>query len=195
MTELVAAKKLAESIIRFCQASLRMFCDYITSPYCQWVEECERRCGTHPTQVCHEWNTAAHLVDYEGRPVWRPMIREEVQQFFDFAEHRVELAMRRGRKGALAAYRNATVFKVIYAWGLRCGEASKIDFYRNAKAPERGRFGMSHVRYGKRSKGLPPKRRSVSTVMPWAFSATRDRGQIRRIPRRPCRRLLVALTQ
>ena len=31
---------------------------------------------------------------------------------------RVDAAVRSGRKGALSAYRDATVFKVMYAWGL-----------------------------------------------------------------------------
>jgi hypothetical protein len=45
MTELAAAKDRAETTIRFYRASMRMFCDYIASPYCQWVEECEEPFG------------------------------------------------------------------------------------------------------------------------------------------------------
>ncbi|CAM5463829.1 Tyr recombinase domain-containing protein OS=Streptomyces microflavus OX=1919 GN=Smic_07480 PE=4 SV=1 [Streptomyces microflavus] len=84
--------------------------------------------------------------------------------------------MARG-KVALAAYRDATVFKAIYGWGLRCTETSKLDitdFYRSPKAPELGRYGSLHVRYGKRSKGTPPKRRMVLSVMPWAVDAVED---------------------
>jgi len=60
------------------------------------------------------------------------------------------------RKGALAAYRDATLFKVIYGWGLRRTETSKldvVDFGRNPAAPEFGRYGMLNVRYGKAKKG------------------------------------------
>lgn len=105
------------------------------------------------------------------------MTREEIQTFLDFADERVERAVRLGRKGALTAYRDATVFKVIYGWGLRCNETSKldiIDFYRNPKAPELGRFGMLHVRYGKRTKGSAPRRRTVASLMPWAVEALED---------------------
>jgi hypothetical protein len=69
----------------------------------------------------HEWNTIAHLNNYEGRPEARPFTREELQQFFDYADDQVERAVRAKPKGALAAYRDATIFKVIYGWGLFSG--------------------------------------------------------------------------
>jgi site-specific recombinase XerD len=177
MTELIATRARAESTIRGYQGAIRQFCDYITSPYYEWPSVCESRFGTHPVQICHEWNTVAHLVDYEGTAERRPMTRGECQALFDYADDRVEHALRRKRKGALAAYRDATVFKVIYGWGLRCGETSKLDvtdFYKNPKAPELGRFGSLHVRYGKRSRGSPPRRRMVLSVMSWAAEAVED---------------------
>ncbi|WP_203841824.1 tyrosine-type recombinase/integrase [Winogradskya humida] len=175
--QLVMEQKLAESTMRNYQGAIRMFSDFITSPYYQWPEECEARFGTHPVQICHEWNTVAHLVDYEGGPGRRPMTREECQALFDYADEQVDRAVRLKRKGALTAYRDATVLKVIYAWGLRCNEASKLDrtdWYRNPKAPELGKYGQLNVRWGKRSKGSPPKRRMVATVMPWAVEAVED---------------------
>ncbi|MDI3408938.1 tyrosine-type recombinase/integrase [Streptomyces sp. B-S-A6] len=176
-TYLIAELHRAESTIRAYQTAIRLFCDYITSPYYQWPQECELRFGTHPVQICHEWNTAAHLVDYEGEAARRPMTREEIQYFLDYADAQVERAIRLGRKGALAAYRDATVFKVIYGWGLRCSECARLDladWYRNAKAPELGRFGSLHVRWGKRTRGSPPKRRTVLSVMPWAVESVDD---------------------
>jgi integrase/recombinase XerC len=176
-THLVSERHLARSTIRAYQGAVRLFCDYITSPYYRWAQECQDRFATHPVQVCHEWNTAAHLVDYEGRPERRSMTRAEIQLLFNYADERVELAASSGRKGALAAYRDATVFKVIYGWGLRCREVSKLDladFYRNPKAPELGRFGMLHVRYGKGANGSGPRRRTVASVMPWAVAALED---------------------
>ncbi|MFD5922277.1 tyrosine-type recombinase/integrase [Kitasatospora sp. NPDC058201] len=176
-TDLIATWHRAESTIRDYQGTVRMFCDYITSPHYQWPEECEERFGTHPVQIAHEWNTTAHLVDYEGGPERRPMTREEIQAFLDHADAQVARASRLGRKGALAAYRDATVFKVLYGWGTRCTETSRldvVDFHRNPKAPELGRFGALHVRYGKRSKGSPPRRRMTLSVMPWAVEAVAD---------------------
>jgi integrase/recombinase XerC len=177
MTDLIAQRGRAKSTIRLYQSALRVFCDYITSPHYGWIAECENRFGTHPVQVCHEWNTAAHLTDYEGRADRRPMTRDEIQRMLDYADDRVEQATRRGRKGALTAYRDATLLKVLYAWGLRCNEACQLDvtdFYQSAKAPELGRYALIHVRYGKRSRGSAPKRRTVHTVMPWAAEALAD---------------------
>ena len=81
------------------------------------------------------------------------------------------------RKGALAAYRDATLFKVMYGWGLRRTETSKLDLAdwgRNPAAPEFGRYGMLNVRYGKAKKGQPPRRRNVASVMGWAVEAVAD---------------------
>jgi hypothetical protein len=64
-------------------------------------------------QVCHEWNTAVHVADYQGRPGRRPFTRTELQAFFGFADAQVAA----GRKGWMAAFRDATLFKVTYAWG------------------------------------------------------------------------------
>jgi len=61
--------------------------------------------------------------------------------------------------------------------GLRRTEASKLDLAdwgRNPAAPELGRFGMLHVRYGKAVRGQPPRRRNVPSVMAWAVEAVAD---------------------
>ena len=66
---------------------------------------------------------------------------------------------------------------MIYGWGLRRTEASKLDLAdwgRNPAAPEFGRFGMLHVRYGKAVRGQPPRRRNVPSVMAWAVEAVAD---------------------
>lgn len=177
MAQLVIEAQLAPSTIRTYQGAIRMFCDYITSPHYRWPGECEERFGTHPVQICHEWNTVTHLLDYEGGPGRRSLTREECQALFDYADAQVERASRLKRKGALTAYRDATVLKVIYAWGLRCTESSKLDrkdWYRNPKAPELGKYGMLSVRWGKATRGSGPKRRTVASVMPWAVEAVED---------------------
>ena len=61
--------------------------------------------------------------------------------------------------------------------GLRRTETSKldvVDWGRNPAAPEFGRFGMLHVRYGKAVRGQPPRRRNVPSVMGWAVEAVAD---------------------
>ncbi len=61
--------------------------------------------------------------------------------------------------------------------GLRRTETSRLDIAdwgRNPAAPEFGRHGMLHVRYGKAKRGQPPRRRNVASVMGWAVEAVAD---------------------
>lgn len=161
----------AHSTVRSYQGALAMFLGYVCDPRYGWVAECEQRVGARPVQVCHEDNLAVHVADYEGRPERRPLTRVELQAFFDAADDWVERAAVSRRKGWLATFRDASLFKVIYGWGLRRREAAMLDvadFAVNPAAPELGRFGVLHVRYGKAMRGSPPRRRAVATVMPWA---------------------------
>lgn len=163
----------AHSTVRSYQGALAMFLAYVCDPRYRWVAECEARVGARPVQVCHEDNTASHVAD-EGRPERRPLTRAELQAFFDAADDRVAQAATLRRKGWLAIFRDATLFKVVYGWGLRRREAAMLDvadFTVNPAARELGRFGVCHVRYGKAMKGSPPRRRAVATVMPWAAEA------------------------
>jgi integrase/recombinase XerC len=176
---LMAESHLAPSTIRGYQTDLRLFSQYLCDARYGWVGLCEREFGSgvHPVPICHEWNTIAHLNDYEGNPEARPFTRTELQRFFDYADDQVERAVRAKRKGVLAAYRDATLLKVAYGWGLRRTETSKldvVDWGRNPAAPEFGRFGMLHVRYGKAVRGQPPRRRNVPSVMGWAVEAVAD---------------------
>jgi site-specific recombinase XerD len=176
---LTGEQHLAPSTIRGYQTGLRLFSDYLTDPRYGWGATCEEAFGpgVHPVPICHEWNTIAHLNEYEGDPEARPFARDELQAFLDYADDQVERAVTARRKGALAAYRDATLFKVIYGWGLRRTVTAKLDLSdwgRNPAAPEFGRFGMLHVRYGKATRGSPPRRRNVLSLMGWAVEAVAD---------------------
>jgi site-specific recombinase XerD len=174
---LVAERQLAPSTVRAYQGILRLFTEFLIDGRYGWAPACERAFGTFPVAICHEWNTIAHLSQYEGRPEARPFTRTELQQFLDYADEQVDRAVKAGRKGALAAYRDATVFKVIYGWGLRRTETAKLDLVdwgRNPHAPQFGRFGSLSVRYGKAKRGQPPRRRTVLSVMGWAVEALAD---------------------
>jgi site-specific recombinase XerD len=174
---LTSESHLAPSTIRCYQTDLRLFSEYLTDGRYGWAVECEKAFSSFPVPICHEWNTIAHLNDYEGSPEARPFTREELQRFLDYADDQVDRAVAARRKGVLAAYRDATLFKVVYAWGLRRTETSKLDvadWGRNPAAPEFGRYGMLHVRYGKAVRGQPPRRRNVPSVMGWAVEAVAD---------------------
>lgn len=167
----IASGGWAHSTIRSYQGAVAVFLEYVCDNRYGWIAECEQRVGARPVQVCHEWNTARHVSEYEGRPARRPLTRAELQAFFDAADDRVERVIESGRKGWLAAFRDAALFKVCYAFGLRRREVAMLDvtdFSSNPAAPELGGLGVCQVRFGKAMRGSPPRRRSVAAVMPWA---------------------------
>ena len=67
---LMAESHLAPSTIRGYQTDLRLFSEYLCDARYGWVAMCEKQFGpgVHPVPICHEWNTIAHLNDYEGDP-------------------------------------------------------------------------------------------------------------------------------
>ncbi|WP_146103571.1 hypothetical protein [Nonomuraea solani] len=124
--------------------------------------------------IRHEWHVTIGLgslvkaldwpmylkPDQQGRamtgtwtPVWSATTatREEIQGLLDHADAQVDVALRRGNKGALVRCRGATVFKVLYA-----SEVSALDvtdFRPHEAAPERrGRLGTK----GDRGAGSGP---------------------------------------
>jgi integrase/recombinase XerC len=175
--DLRAVRGLRRATLRNYQTAVRLFCEYLTDPAYNWATECEQRFGTHPVQIVHDWNTATHVQDAEGDPRKRALTVEELQAFFDAADDRVVRIRARGRKGWLRAFRDATLFKVAYAYGLRRNEVRMLDladFGRNPHAEEFGGRGVCYVRHGKAMKGSPPKRRSVLTVWAWTVDVLEE---------------------
>jgi len=118
---MTSESRLAHSTIRGYQVDLRLFTEFLVdNARYGWVSACETEFGSgvHPVPIVHEWNSIAHLQGYEGNPEARPFTREELQRFIDYADDQVDRAVRAKRKGVLAAYRDATLFKVMYGWGL-----------------------------------------------------------------------------
>ena len=173
IVEMRSAKcPIAPSTARGYQNALRLFVEYVTDARYGWPKHCVEQFGATPTMIVHEWNSVAHVTEYEGDPRRRPLTYDEVQALFDAAESLVEDIRARGRKGALAAQRDAVLLKTIYAFGLRRREAWGLDLAdlrHNPQAPAFGRIGGIFVRWGKSSKGSQPKRRTVYLVpeMDW----------------------------
>ena len=169
--DLCSVRRLAHSTVRTYQQAVRSFLAYACDPVYGWAGECESRFGSYPVQICHAWNSAAHRVAFEARPQRRALTRLELQTLFDAADEQVDDIRRRGRKGWVAAFRDAVMIKTAYAFGLRRRELIGLDvhdFGRNPRAVEFGEFGVCYVRFGKAQAGSAPKRRSVLTVMPWS---------------------------
>lgn len=169
--DLRAVHHCTRSTVRGYQVAVRGFCSFALDPAYGWAEECMRRFGTHPVQIITDVNSAQHVAEVEAEPAKRPFTRRELQDLFDYADEQVELKRSQGKKGWMAAFRDATIFKTAYAYGTRRTETQMLqvsDFGRNPEAPEFGRFGSVHVRHGKAKRASPPKRRTVLTVWPWA---------------------------
>lgn len=161
------AAPLTRATLRSYQLTIRLFCDFICDIRYGWPAECANRFGVAPQQICHDWNTIAHLLDFEARPGRRALTTEELQRFFDAADDRVDTIVRARRKGALNALRDSQIFKTIYGFGLRRAEVVGLDIAdlrSNPAAPRFGRFGALYVRHGKATRGTGPKRRTVLTV-------------------------------
>jgi integrase/recombinase XerC len=169
--DLRSLRDLKRSTIRSYSEAVRAFCHFATDPLYGWAETCEERFGTHPVQVVHEWNTAVHVQDNESDARKRAFTKAELHAFFVHCDDEVARARAFGRKGWLPAFRDATLFKTAYAYGLRRNETRMLDaadFGRNPHGAEFGEFGLCRVRFGKAKKGSPPRRRSVLTVFDWA---------------------------
>nr|WP_238428257.1 site-specific integrase [Frankia nepalensis] len=168
--DLRGVRGLSRSTVRNYAGAIGAFCRYLLAPAYGWAARCEQQFGSHPVQVCHEWNTAVHVQDVEAEPVRRAFTVAELQALFDYADDQVAQARAAGRKGWLALFRDATLFKVAYSYGLRRREVAMLDladFGTNPHAGEFGDFGVCRVRFGKAMRGSAPKPRSVLTVWPW----------------------------
>ncbi|WP_018186393.1 tyrosine-type recombinase/integrase [Microbacterium sp. 77mftsu3.1] len=156
--------------VRSYQDALKLFTDYICSPAYAWAERCTDLFGTHPVRVIHQWNMARHIQEAEHGGRRRPFRHAELQLFFDRADDEADIIARRGRKGWAAAFRDSTLFKLAYCFGLRRNEIRHLetfDFSRNPHAPEFGKYGHLNVRFGKAMRGSDYKQRNVLAVFPW----------------------------
>ncbi len=166
------ARPIVVSTARSYEMAIALFVEYVTDRRYGWPAVCEQRFSQVPQRIFHEGNTIAHVADVEGQPGRRPLTYDEVQALFDAADARVGQIRGRGRKGALTALRDAALLKTVYAYGLRRREAYGLDLADRRHSPtaaQYGRYGAWFVRWGKASKGGPPKRRTVLTVpeMDW----------------------------
>ncbi len=170
------------STIRGYEHAIRTFCAYLTDSRYGWVDECERRFGSHPIQICFAWNTASHSSDYEGNPVRRALTKPELQRLFDLADDQVA----RARQAVRAGWRRSATQPCSRSptrGACAAGEVTMLDahdFGPNPKAPEFKHVGVLRVRHGKATRGSPPKRRSVLTVMDWSVEVVEEwLGEVR----------------
>ncbi|GAA4684611.1 tyrosine-type recombinase/integrase [Gordonia humi] len=167
-------RNLSHATIRAYQSDVRLFLEYATNPSYEWNENCGRLFGTVFSQVVTEFNRATHVQTNDTKAKRRPFTLPELQQFFDLADLEPERILHSGRKGALAAWRDAVAYKTLYGWGLRSNEGRRlqlVDFSRNARAPGFNECGLLRVRHGKPMRASPAKQRTVLTVFDWTAEA------------------------
>jgi hypothetical protein len=73
------ARPIVASTARTYLCELRLFLEYVTDSRYGWPAQCVERFGEAPQQVLGEWNTIAHVTEYEGQPGRRPLSYDEVQ--------------------------------------------------------------------------------------------------------------------
>ncbi|QDE34838.1 site-specific integrase [Microbacterium foliorum] len=169
-SHLRGVENLSHNTVRAYQTDVKLFLEFAGSPAYDWNERCGQLFGTVISQVITEYNRSTHS-DETGEATKRPFSTRELQDFFDLADLEPERILNSGRKGALAAWRDAVMFKTIYAWGLRFNEARHLipaDFAHHIRTPAFGEWGLLRVRHGKAKKGSAPKQRTVLTVFDWS---------------------------
>ena len=143
---LTAERHLAPSTIRGYQTDLRLFSEYLCDGRYGWAAACEQEFGpgVHPVPICHEWNTIAHLNEYEGSPEARPFTREELQRFLDYADEQVDRAVRREAEGCAGRLPGRHVVQ----GDLRVGAAAHRDVQAGCGGlgPQPGGAGVRPVR-------------------------------------------------
>jgi hypothetical protein len=121
-TAQLRGERRARSTIRSYHGDLRLFCEYAADPRYEWTVVCERLFGTHPAQICFEWNTAVHAAEYEGQPGRRALAKRELQELFDYADERAGQA-REGLADGAAGCRRAEDRVRVRAAPPRAGDA------------------------------------------------------------------------
>jgi integrase len=133
--------------------------------------------GKRPEQICHEWNTTRHVEEYDSHPDRRALTHDELEALLNAADDHVEDLLARNHRGAVPAWRDATMMKLHYGTGVRPGELVKFqdnDMLRHPEVPQFDRYALFRVRWGKRSKGGSYKSRGVQMVFDWVVEAMRQ---------------------
>jgi integrase/recombinase XerC len=132
--------------------------------------QCQRRFGTHPVQVVHEWNAAVHAQQVEAEPSKRAFTLEELQAFFDHADAQVARIRAAGRKGSPArlpgrgGVQGRRRLRAAPQRGAHAGRGRLRPQPHGRSSPG---YGTCYVRHGKATTGSAPKPRSMLTLWAW----------------------------
>lgn len=173
------SNRLAVSTIRGYHMALRMFGEYITDPRYEWVRQCRDRFGQIPVQVCHEWNTVAHLNEYEGKPQRRPLTYAELQHFFDFHDDRADRGRTLGTQGRSGGVAGCAAVQDDLR--VRAAPKRSVSPRRRGPALEPARGQLGNLRFGACAlrqvfpRRCPPTAHSVGgSGVDWAIEGLRQ---------------------
>ena len=137
--ELRAVRSASHSTLLAYQNALRLFLGYLTDPAYGWDQECVRAVRHPPGPGGATSGTPPRTSRrHEPDPRQAAVHPRRAAGLFDYADDQVDHVREPGRKGWLPAFRDATLFKVAYAYGLRRNEIRMLDladFGTNPHAP------------------------------------------------------------
>lgn len=128
---------------------------------------CKNISGKKPTLFCSEENLIPHKVTDENKEKRLAFTKEHLKCLWEYFDEQIAIAYKNNSKSLKVLRRDKVLYLIIYYYGLRANEVSMLDttdFLHNPKCPEWDNFGGIIVRFGKSSKGSPPKRRTVWTI-------------------------------
>ena len=133
------------STIRSYSEAVRAFCHFVDRPALR-VDRRPARSGSAPTRSrsCTSGTPRCTSRTTRRDPKKRAFTKAELHAFFDHCDDEVARIRAFGRKGWLPAFRDATLFKTAYAYGLRRNETRMLDaadFGRNPHGAEFGEYG------------------------------------------------------
>lgn len=146
-------------------------------------ELCYINFGKKPQIICSKENIIPHKVEDECKEERKPFTREHLKCLWRYFDEQIAQAYKTNSKSLKVLQRDKVLYLIIYFYGLRANEVSKLDttdFIQHPKKPEWSGFGGITVRHGKASAGSPPKRRTVWTIsdtaveyLKWYFESVR----------------------
>ena len=107
----------------------------------------------------YEWNTAIHTGDHEARPAVRPTIAGRGATSSTTPTIASTRPRTRGKKGRKSVFRDATLFKMIYAFvaAARSGCWTFMTSPATRPRPSARPVRVCNVRWGKASRGFQPR--------------------------------------
>lgn len=164
---LALERHLASGTQRVMQGAIAAFYDYLAHNT-HWQNAVRTQFDARLEQVATSENRVVHTTDKNRKRERTYLTGEELTQIFAVMESVVELAALEAPRQLKTFQRDRVMFYTYYAYGLRLDEGHGLSFssfFRNADAPEMGRYGFASV-WGKGSRGSGPRYRCVPCTRP-----------------------------